>query len=71
MNAEKSKSIQSHFTCWQGRHLVSATLPETIDMLAILQAIYVFLSVNGPRHELFLRAQVEANLKVLELERLA
>ena len=40
-------------------------------MFSILQAIYVFLSVSGPSHELFFRAQVDANLKVFELGRLA
>lgn len=39
-------------------------IPEIVDMFSILQSIYVFLSVSGPRHELFLLAQVEANLKV-------
>jgi hypothetical protein len=45
-------------------------IPEIVDMFSIIQSVYVFLSVSGPRHELFVQAQIEDNIEVLELERL-
>lgn len=45
-------------------------IPEIVDMFSIIQSVYVFLSVSGPRHELFVQAQIEENVQVLELERL-
>jgi hypothetical protein len=45
-------------------------IPEIVDMFFIVQFIYVFLSASGPRHELYVQAQIEENLKVFELEKL-
>jgi hypothetical protein len=45
-------------------------VPEISDLFGKVQAIYVFLSNSSPRHELFIKAQKEDGLSVLELERL-
>lgn len=40
-------------------------IPEIVDMFSIIQSVYVFISVSGPRHELFVRAQVDEKIEVL------
>ena len=46
------------------------SIPEIATLFFLIQSIYVFLTVSGPRHELFVQAQKDDNLPVLELERL-
>jgi len=45
-------------------------IPEFVDVFSKVQSVYVFLTVSSPRHELFIHAQKESGLEVLELERL-
>ncbi len=45
-------------------------IAEVCEFFATVQEVYVFLTGSTPRHELFCEAQREANLEVLELERL-
>ena len=46
------------------------SIAEVNEFFSTVQELYVFLSTSTPRHELFCEAQREANLEVLELERL-
>ena len=45
-------------------------IPEIAEFFEKVQCLYVFLTVSTPRHELFLQAQKEYGLTVIELERL-
>ena len=44
-------------------------IPELSDLFDIVQALYVFFSNSSARHEIFMKAQEELGLPVMELER--
>ena len=44
-------------------------IPELSDFFDTVQKLYDFISNSNPRHELFIKVQIELGLKTLELER--